>query len=186
MPASARNPPRTAPTTFLTPASGRISVLPNQYTGTLEHSSHPARMLFVIEPSSPVPIYAQIVAQVRGAVAGGELAAGDPLPSVRQLAGELRVNPNTVAQAYRELERDGVTFVQRGQGTFVAEMEPARRAEEREAAGRAAVERMLDEAFRLGLSAAEVRELVERCLATPGGSRRRDDGGAAARAAAGA
>lgn len=142
-------------------------------------------MLFVIEPSSPVPIYAQIVAQVRGAVAGGELRAGDPLPSVRQLAAELRVNPNTVAQAYRELERDGVTYVQRGQGTFVSEMEPARRAEERAAAGRAAVERMLDEAYRLGLSAAEVRALVEQCLAAPGGAAGRQDGqGAAASAAA--
>lgn len=132
-------------------------------------------MLFVIEPSSPVPIYAQIVAQVRGAVAGGELRAGDPLPSVRQLAAELRVNPNTVAQAYRELEREGITYVQRGQGTFVAELDEARVDAERAAAGRAAVERMLEEAFRLGLSAAEVREMVEQCMAAPRGAARGQD-----------
>lgn len=121
-------------------------------------------MLFVIEPSSPVPIYSQIVAQVRGAVAGGGLVPGDALPSVRQLAAELRVNPNTVAQAYRELERDGITYVQRGQGTFVAEMHPDRRDQERVLAGRALVERLLDEVLHLGLSPAEVRGLVEQGL----------------------
>ena len=88
-------------------------------------------MLFRVEASSPVPIYAQIVGQVRAAVAAGELVEGDSLPSVRQLAGELRVNPNTVAQAYRELEREGITYVQRGQGTFVAAMETGRREAER-------------------------------------------------------
>lgn len=128
-------------------------------------------MLFVIEPSSPVPIYSQIVAQVRGAVAGGELAAGEPLPSVRQLAAELRVNPNTVAQAYRELERDGITYVQRGQGTFVAALQPGRREQERTAAGRALVERLLDESLRLGLSPDEVRGLVEQGLLARGARR---------------
>ena len=76
-------------------------------------------MLFSVEASSPVPIYAQVVAQVRAAIAAGELRAGDALPSVRQLAAELRVNPNTVVQAYRELEHEGLTYVQRGQGTIV-------------------------------------------------------------------
>ena len=126
-------------------------------------------MLFAIEASSPVPIYAQIVGQVRAAVAGGELRAGDALPSVRQLAGELRVNPNTVAQAYRELEREGIAFVKRGQGTFVAEMRPERLSDERARVARALVERMLDEAFRLGLSTTEVRDTVDACLAAPSG-----------------
>jgi GntR family transcriptional regulator len=126
-------------------------------------------MLFRVETSSPVPIYAQIVGQVRAAVAAGELVEGDSLPSVRQLAGELRVNPNTVAQAYRELEREGITYVQRGQGTFVAAMETGRREAEREQLARALIERMLEDAFRLGLSPAEVRETLDRSLAHAAG-----------------
>ncbi len=126
-------------------------------------------MLFRVEASSPVPIYAQIVGQVRSAVAAGELVEGDSLPSVRQLAGELRVNPNTVAQAYRELEREGITYVQRGQGTFVAAMHPDRRDAEREELARALVDRMLDEALRLGISPAEVREMLDRSLARMAG-----------------
>ena len=127
-------------------------------------------MLFFVEPSSPVPIYEQIVGQVRAAVASGDLRAGDALPSVRQLATELRVNPNTVAQAYRELEREGITYVQRGQGTFVAELPPGRVAEEREQVGRALVERMLGQAFRLGFTASEVRGFVEEGLAAARGA----------------
>jgi GntR family transcriptional regulator len=127
-------------------------------------------MLFRVEASSPVPIYAQIVGQVRAAVASGELAEGDPLPSVRQLAGELRVNPNTVAQAYRELEREGITYVQRGQGTFVAVMDTGRREAERDELARALVDRMLEDAFRLGLSPAEVRETLDRSLARAAGA----------------
>ena len=61
-----------------------------------------------IDPRSPTPIYAQIAARVRIAVASGELTTGDALPSVRALAGTLRVNPATVVQAYRELAHDGV------------------------------------------------------------------------------
>jgi GntR family transcriptional regulator len=134
-------------------------------------------VLFFIEPSSPVPIYSQIVSQVRGAVAGGELRGGDGLPSVRQLAGELRVNPNTVAQAYRELEREGITFVQRGQGTFVADVQPEQQASRRAEMGRELVERMLDDAHRLGFAPAEVREMVEQVLAEA--PARRHDGAAA-------
>lgn len=126
-------------------------------------------MLFRVEASSPVPIYAQIVGQVRAAVAAGELVEGDSLPSVRQLAGELRVNPNTVAQAYRELEREGITYVQRGQGTFVAAMETGRREAERDQLARALIERMLEDAFRLGLSPAEVRATLDRSLARAAG-----------------
>jgi GntR family transcriptional regulator len=124
-------------------------------------------LLLQVDAASPVPIYAQIVAQVRAGVAAGALLAGDALPSVRQLASELRINPNTVAQAYRELEREGLAFVQRGQGTFVAEVGPERRSAERADAGRALVEAMLDDAYRLGLSAEEVRALVEESLARP-------------------
>ena len=116
-------------------------------------------MLFTIEASSPVPIYAQIVGQVRAALAGGELEAGDPLPSVRQLASELRVNPNTVAQAYAELERDGVVYVQRGRGTF-ASADGRPRAEERRALAREVARRALLDAHRHGLDAEELLDAV--------------------------
>src|SRR5215212_8464305 len=112
-------------------------------------------MHFQIDASSMVPIYTQIVGQVRAGVAGGSLRPGDPLPSVRQLASELRVNPNTVAQAYRELDREGLTMVMRGQGTFVAPLANGRQEEERARVARDLVERMLAEAARIGIAPAE-------------------------------
>jgi GntR family transcriptional regulator len=66
------------------------------------------------------PIYAQIMDEVRRALVVGSLAPEDPLPSVREPAAELRVNPNTVAQAYRELAGGGVVYMRRGLGTFVS------------------------------------------------------------------
>jgi GntR family transcriptional regulator len=132
-------------------------------------------MLFLVDASSPVPIYAQIVGQVRAGVAAGSLRAGDPLPSVRQLASELRVNPNTVAQAYRELDREGLTMVQRGQGTFVAALANGRREEERARVARELAERMLAEAARIGVSPADLREALDEAMApaaAAGGSAR--------------
>jgi GntR family transcriptional regulator len=122
-------------------------------------------MLFLIDASSMVPIYAQIVGQVRAGVASGTLRAGDPLPSARQLASELRVNPNTVAQAYRELDREGLTTVQRGQGTFVAALANGRREEERARVARDLVERMLAEAARIGVAPADLRRAVDEVMA---------------------
>jgi DNA-binding transcriptional regulator YhcF (GntR family) len=73
-----------------------------------------------IDPRSPTPLYAQIAGRLRVAVAAGELRAGDALPSVRALASRLRINPATVAQAYRELEQDGTVEMRQGAGTFVS------------------------------------------------------------------
>lgn len=75
---------------------------------------------FHVDPASAVPIYHQLVDQVRAAIAGGILAEGDQLPSVRDVAVDATVNPNTVAKAYTELERAGVIATLRGRGTFVA------------------------------------------------------------------
>jgi GntR family transcriptional regulator len=122
-------------------------------------------MLFQIDASSMVPIYAQIVGQVRAGIASGTLRGGDPLPSARQLASELRVNPNTVAQAYRELDREGLTTVQRGQGTFVAALANGRREEERARVARDLVERMLAEAARIGVAPEDLRRAVDEVLA---------------------
>ncbi len=72
-----------------------------------------------VNPKSGLPIYLQITEQIRRGVAAGILLPGDQLPSVRELAARLLVNPNTVARVYRDLERDGLLETRRGQGTFV-------------------------------------------------------------------
>jgi GntR family transcriptional regulator len=77
-------------------------------------------MLDTIDPKSALPIYRQIIDQIRRAVAAGQLAPGDQLPSVRDLAARLLVNPNTVARVYRDLERDGLLETRRGQGTYIS------------------------------------------------------------------
>jgi GntR family transcriptional regulator len=77
-------------------------------------------VIFRIHSGSGVPIYLQIEAQVKQAVAAGALERDEAMPSIRQLAAELRVNPNTVARAYSNLEREGVIRTVPGGGTFVA------------------------------------------------------------------
>jgi GntR family transcriptional regulator len=75
---------------------------------------------FTIDDRSPMPVYAQLCEQVLAAVAGGRLSRGGQLPSVRDVAAELGINPNTVNRAYAELEREGVVETRRGRGTYVA------------------------------------------------------------------
>jgi len=77
-----------------------------------------------IDPKSGVPLYRQIIESVKFAIARGALAPGERLPTVRQLAVDLQVNPNTVIRAYRELELGGVLDTQQGSGTFVAGERP--------------------------------------------------------------
>jgi GntR family transcriptional regulator len=75
---------------------------------------------FLLDLNSGVPVYRQIIDQVRGGIASGALAAGDQLPTVRQLAVDLEVNPNTVVRAYRELEFGGLLETHQGTGTFIS------------------------------------------------------------------
>jgi GntR family transcriptional regulator len=74
---------------------------------------------FSLDPRSGVPVYRQIIDQVTGGIAAGALAPGDQLPTVRQLAVDLSINPNTVIRAYRELEIRGVLETEQGTGTFI-------------------------------------------------------------------
>jgi GntR family transcriptional regulator len=76
-------------------------------------------MRIVLQPDSPVPLHAQIAEGIRLAIANGQLKSGDQLPPVRQLSVDLRVNSNTVARVYADLERAGVLETRRGRGTFV-------------------------------------------------------------------
>lgn len=77
-------------------------------------------MIDRIDPKSAIPIYRQITDSIRRGVAAGLLAPGERLPSVRDLAARLLVNPNTVAKVYRDLERDGLLDTRRGDGTYVS------------------------------------------------------------------
>ena len=79
------------------------------------------RFQVVLDLKSGVPVYRQVIDQVLGAIASGALRAGDQLPTVRQLAVDLAINPNTVVRAYRELEIRGVLQTQQGTGTFIAD-----------------------------------------------------------------
>jgi GntR family transcriptional regulator len=79
---------------------------------------------FSIDAKSGVPFYRQIIEQVKFAIARGDLQSGDRLPTVRQLAVDLSINPNTVIRAYRELEIGGTLDTQQGSGTFVSNHRP--------------------------------------------------------------
>lgn len=116
-------------------------------------------MWFHVDTSSGVPIYLQIVNQVKRATASGLLAEGDQMPSVRDLAVRLTVNPNTVAKAYQELEREGVINTIRGRGTFIAEQGIKLIHEERVRVLREAIDKVLVEAHHLGISDQELSML---------------------------
>jgi GntR family transcriptional regulator len=120
-------------------------------------------MPFRLDAASGVPFYRQITDQILGGIATGALAAGEQLPTVRALAVELKVNLNTVAKAYKELEIRGVLSTQQGSGTFVAPVEVRRDEVERRRQVVQLVDEFLARAAALGLPPAEVaRELDER------------------------
>ena len=112
---------------------------------------------FVVDSSSPTPIYAQLDRAIRAAIATGELAQGAQLPTVRQLAVDLAVNANTVARVYAQLERDGMLETRRGVGTFVRESpspQAARAHREREL--RELITRFVGDAALLGFTLPEL------------------------------
>ena len=114
-----------------------------------------------VDARAATPLYAQIAEGIRLAIARGELMRGDGLPSVRHLAAELRINPATVSQAYRELEAEGLVEMRQGAGSFVAVVASDVRARDRSARLRAAVRALLAEASRLGASPDDLRAAVD-------------------------
>jgi|SRR5271169_3500521 len=92
----------------------------------------PAPTRFAIDLHTGVPVYRQLIDQVRSGIASGSLTAGDQLPTVRQLAVDLAINPNTVMRAYRELELGGLLETHQGTGTFIAKKKLERNSAERE------------------------------------------------------
>ncbi|HTU82366.1 MAG TPA: GntR family transcriptional regulator [Candidatus Acidoferrales bacterium] len=118
--------------------------------------------VLTVDPRSGVPIYLQIIEQVKRSVALGVLQAGEQLPTVKQLALDLTVNPNTVARAYRELERDEIIETAPGRGSFVRSNGSA--TSPKSAAvdvARDALDAALREVKSVGLSRAEVRDLID-------------------------
>lgn len=126
-------------------------------------------MLLRVDPRSSEPLFEQLVFQVKRAVAEGELAPGARLPSVRELAKQLAINPNTVVRAIEALERDGVIVRRQGAGCFVSDRPSSRGSElaarERTRRLEGLFARAVTEAFHLGFGPAEIREAVEERLA---------------------
>ncbi len=117
-------------------------------------------MVFRINPHSGVPLYLQLVEQVRHAVEAGALRPGDQLPAIRKVAEDMVMNPNTVAKAYREMEHEGLIALRHGAGAFVAETSAAAppRAMQK---GRALVQRTILALHDLGLDDGAIRRLVD-------------------------
>src|SRR5689334_7940925 len=110
--------------------------------------------IFSLSPSHPMPLYAQLARAIRFAIATGRLRVGEQLPTVRQLAVELRVNANTVAKVYAELERSGILETRRGVGTFVSarHLATSHHREEHEKHLKELIDRFLEEAGATGFS----------------------------------
>jgi len=129
-------------------------------------SMSPPEPIFVVHPSSGVPIYRQLIDQVEALVAGGRLRPGDTVPSVRQVAGALGINPMTVSKAWSRLEGEGVLERDRGRGMVVAAPR------DREAGGladrKAQVRPLVDQAvirgLQLGLTPAQLMAVVKSSL----------------------
>lgn len=117
-------------------------------------------MQFEISSTSRQPIYQQLVRQVREGIARGDLKAEQQLPSVRQLSRDLVINPNTVARAYTELEREGLLSNRPGRGVFVAEPRDELTRDARRRRLLESLDRLLTEAVHLGFAEEEVARLV--------------------------
>ena len=121
-------------------------------------------MITRLDPSSSEPLFLQLMNSVKSAVATGRMRPGDKLPSVRELAKDLVVNPNTVARAFQVLDADGVTYSRRGSGTFVAEPRPTLRKDEGMRRYRTSLDSLLAEALHMGLDEGDVRKGFEAAL----------------------
>lgn len=114
-----------------------------------------------LSPNDGVPIYRQIVNQVKYLVAAGRLVPGEEIPPIRSLAAQLVINPNTVARAYLDLERDGIVIKRHGSGTFIADGGSPLKTAARQEILAARVDALLAEARHLGVPLAELHSILE-------------------------
>jgi GntR family transcriptional regulator len=117
-----------------------------------------------LDPASPIPMYLQIVEQVRRAIAAGSIQADDEMPSVRALATEHLINPNTVARAYLELEREGLLTKRRGAGTYVSHDAEELRHAQRVRIVTESIDQALTAAREFGWTPEQIRKAVEERL----------------------
>jgi GntR family transcriptional regulator len=117
-------------------------------------------MLFRSNPASAVPVYLQLIEQVKHAIDVGALNPGDQLPAIRRVAEELVINPNTVAKAYRELEHEGVIELRQGSGAFVSENGRAGRVA-RVRTAQPVLQAALERLTAAGLTLEEIRRMFE-------------------------
>ena len=122
-------------------------------------------MLFRPNPALGVPIYLQLMEQVKHAIETGALRPGEQLPGIRPLAEELVINPNTVAKAYRELEHEGVIELRHGAGAFVSSNARAKELTDKLRAGQTIVASAVEKLRARGLTDEEIRRLFEAELA---------------------
>jgi GntR family transcriptional regulator len=116
-------------------------------------------MILRLNPSSGVPVYLQIIEQVKHAIATGAVNAGEQLPSVRQMAEDLLINPNTVARAYRDLEQEGVIELKHGSGAFISDsIAPPSKSMHK---AQAVVKSAIDQLTSFDLAEEEIRRLIE-------------------------
>jgi GntR family transcriptional regulator len=129
-------------------------------------------MLLKPNPSSGVPIYLQLMEQVKHGIETGALRPGEQLPGIRPLAEELVINPNTVAKAYRELEHEGVIEIRHGAGAFVSTATRAKKATDVLRAGQTLVAATVEKLRARGVTDEEIRRLFEAELAALESNRR--------------
>lgn len=121
-----------------------------------------------VDPNSSQPLFEQIVFRVKDEVAQGSLRGGDRLPSVRDLARDLSINPNTVARAYSALEADGVIVRRQGSGCFISDRGSVLSSDERRRRLDELIQRLVTEGFHLGFDARDIRDaLAQRLAAAP-------------------
>ena len=118
-------------------------------------------MLFRPNPSSGVPIYLQLMEQVKHAIETGAVRAGEQLPAIRKVAEDLVINPNTVAKVYRELEHEGVIELRQGSGAFVADRRRSQSRADRMLDARPVIRNAVTRLAALGLNEEEMRRLFE-------------------------
>lgn len=124
-------------------------------------------MDFRLNPSSGVPIYLQLMEQIKHGIETAALQPGDQLPGIRKLAETVVMNPNTVAKAYRELEHEGYIEVRHGAGAFISTKLNTRKVHDRMDLVRPLIEKAVAQALKIGLSDEEIRRLVEAELLKP-------------------
>ncbi|MDQ7826001.1 MAG: GntR family transcriptional regulator [Candidatus Eremiobacteraeota bacterium] len=121
-----------------------------------------------IDPSSGLPIYLQLIEQIKYHISVGTMKAEDQLPSVRKLSMDLRINPNTIAKAFNIMENEGIVYTKRGEGTFISSAAAESSKEERLGVLRNLLGQVAETARTLKVPPAEVHQMLDEHLSTAG------------------